>query len=384
MKKKPVNILHISIILIILSTALIFAANHFVPYMMDDLWYSTLLYSDTPVSSVSDIIKAQIWHWNNWGGRSITHALLQLILMTPEAFADILNTAFVFILSYILIGSSKISGGKECRTLILLPVCAGLLTGLNANWKMSMFWEAGAANYLYITCFIMLFLIPYLKTAESLSSDPDAELKAPAGINILIIPLAVIAGWSNENMGPVCFLLSAFVIFLTKKAGKKIRPWMVEGCVLSLIGSALCIAAPGNMVRSAQIAERGTLWKIFLRCYSQCTALFRYQILTLTVLAAVMIISISVYRIKLKASEKLLLMGALLSWGAMFLSPHYPDRATFGTMCFVISVIISRSLLITEKNKEAAKPLYLGFLIIWAKGMYDLAEFVSIALGWIV
>jgi hypothetical protein len=97
-----------------------------------------------------------------------------------------------------------------------------------------------------------------------------------------------------------------------------------------------------------------------------------------------MIISISVYRIKLKASEKLLLMGALLSWGAMFLSPHYPDRATFGTMCFIISVIISRSLLITEKNKEAAKPLYLGFLIIWAKGMYDLAEFVSIALGWIV
>jgi hypothetical protein len=81
--------------------------------------------------------------------------------------------------------------------------------------------------------------------------------------------------------------------------------------------------------------------------------------------------------------EVLLLLGALMSWGAMILSPHYPDRATFGTMCLMICVIISRSMLIIEKKKEALWPLYLGATIIWLKGMYDLGEFIAITWGWI-
>ena len=67
----------------------------------------------------------------------------------------------------------------------------------------------------------------------------------------------------------------------------------------------------------------------------------------------------------------------------MILSPHYPDRATFGTMCLMICVIISRGALMIEKKKEALWPLYLGAVLIWLKGMYDLLEFIAIYLGWI-
>lgn len=38
-----------------------------------------------------------------------------------------------------------------------------MVLGLNANWRMSMFWQAGAANYLYITVFILLFVWCYLR-----------------------------------------------------------------------------------------------------------------------------------------------------------------------------------------------------------------------------
>ena len=36
-----------------------------------------------------------------------------------------------------------------------------------------------------------------------------------------------------------------------------------------------------------------------------------------------------------------------------------------------------------EKKKEALWPLYLGAVLIWLKGMYDLLEFIAIDLGWI-
>ena len=65
-----------------------FVTHRAIPFMMDDLWYSTMLSDDTPISSISDIVKSQIWHYNNWGGRSMTHSILQLTLLAGELAAD--------------------------------------------------------------------------------------------------------------------------------------------------------------------------------------------------------------------------------------------------------------------------------------------------------
>ncbi len=396
MEKKFDKICCFSLIILAITAVMVYVLNAQIPFMMDDLWYSTCLYSDKPVSSLSDVISAQVWHWHNWGGRSITHGLLQLILMSGEKTADILNTVFVFILSMSVILVSGISSAKNRRFTVSLAAASGMILGLNANWKMSMFWEAGAANYLFITVFIMLFLFSYLRELDddNLSGEAAAgasdkktaaksNIPALPGITLWIIPLAVITGWSNENMGPTCFIISLIVVGLLLKSGKKPAFWMIEGSIFSLAGSVMCIIAPGNFVRSSQIPKKGTLWTLFLRCYSECEAAFRFQILTVLVLAAVLIISTVFCGIKLKIPEKLLLLAALLSWGAMFLSPHYPDRATFGTMCLMISVIISRSSLIIMQKKEASLPLYLGFIIIWLKGLFDLGEYFAISIGWI-
>lgn len=367
----------VSLIILAITTVTVFYTNRIIPFMMDDLWYSTLLSSSDPITSIPDIIHAQIWHWHFWGGRSIAHGLLQLILLTGEGFADVLNTLWLFVLASTIITLSRTSGYRISNKLALITVTAAIIPGLAANWKMSMFWEAGAANYLYITAFLLFFIFCYLR-------EIDGEVKPLPGIIFWMIPLSLIAGWSNENMGPTCLILSVITIVLLKKEKRKIPVWMIEGSIICLIGCVLCIAAPGNFVRVQSINnEYGVLWNIFLRCYAECKALFSFQMLTLLTLAAVLVISISIMGIKLKKVEVLLLLGALMSWGAMILSPHYPDRATFGTMCLMICVIISRSMLIIEKKKEALWPLYLGATIIWLKGMYDLGEFIAITWGWI-
>ena len=377
MEKSRKQLTFITLIILAITAVIVFYTNRIIPFMMDDLWYSTLLDSDKSIASIADIIHAQVWHWHNWGGRSLAHGLLQLIILAGEGFADVLNTLWLFVLSFTVILCSKTSSAGLKNKLVAITLTSGLIIGLSANWKMSMFWEAGAANYLYITAFLLFYMFCYLREVEG-------EVKPLPGITFWMIPLALIAGWSNENMGPTCFIVSLIVMYLLKKNTRRIPFWMIEGSIICFIGCVLCIAAPGNFVRAAEAeTEYGIIWKIFLRCYGECKALFSFQILTLLTLASILIISITFLGIKLRKTEIILLVAALLSWGAMILSPHYPDRATFGTMCLMISVIVSRSAHIIEKKKEAQWPLYLGAVLIWLKGMYEIGEFIAIYLGWI-
>ena len=91
-----------SLALILLTGIIVWRVNYEIDFMMDDEWYSTLLYAETPIRNLGDIVHAQIWHYFNWGGRSMAHALLQMILLTGESWADILNTAMTFVLAWLI------------------------------------------------------------------------------------------------------------------------------------------------------------------------------------------------------------------------------------------------------------------------------------------
>ena len=227
-----------------------------VPFMMDDLWYATNLKTDQPLQGLGDILESQLWHFMNWGGRCVTHGILQMTLMSGEFAADILNMAATFLLGWMVCVTA---GWRK-------PFCflcaSSLIVALNANVKMSMFWQAGAANYLYITVFILLFVWCYLRELPDeggfLSGSPSpggsspgssfSDGKAPEGkrlpgITLWIIPLGILAGWSNENMGPAVWVLSLAVILLGIREGRKARLWMVLGS-LACPGGAACPRKP--------------------------------------------------------------------------------------------------------------------------------------------
>lgn len=371
-------------ILLVASVFVMLETHRLVPFMMDDLWYSTMLYDDTPIASFADIVKSQIWHYNNWGGRSMTHAILQLTLLAGEWPADVLNVVVTFLLSGMICLIS------ENRRLPALFAAIGMLLGLNANWKMSMFWQAGAANYLYITVFILAYAFCYLRELPDVKSAGEERMreeppKALPGIAVWIIPLGILAGWSNENMGPAVWLLGLAVMLINRREKRKARIWMVLGSISCFCGSVMAIVAPGNFVRSAEVPENqyGFLWKTFLRLYAECKGALEYLFPTLLVLAFLLMIWKGVLKEKVGRRNLLLLSCALLSWGAMVLSPHYPDRATFGTMVLLICVILSLAGKILRAGKDMAWPLFGAAFLIWLRGMYFCGEFIAISWGWI-
>ncbi len=368
-------------ILLGVSVLVMYITHRHVPFMMDDLWYSTVLSDETvPIASLGDIVRSQIWHWQNWGGRSITHGILQLTLLAGEHLADLLNVGVTLLLAWVACVMA------ENRRLPTFFAALAMMLGLNANWKMSMFWQAGAANYPYITVVILLYAVCYLKELPDGGKETvPAAGKGLPGISFWIVPLGLFAGWSNENMGPAVWILSLVVILCAVREKRRVPVWMVLGNLFCLLGSVMVIVAPGNFVRSAQAPDReyGLLWRLFLRGYAESRAALDYLFPTLLVLGIVVLVGKGALKISLGRRNLLLLFCALLSWGAMFLSPHYPDRAAFGTMMLLICVILSMAAKIVRERKDMLLPLWGVSLLIWLRGMYFCGEFLAICWGWI-
>ena len=67
----------------------------------------------------------------------------------------------------------------------------------------------------------------------------------------------------------------------------------------------------------------------------------------------------------------------------MVLSPHYPDRAAFGTMVLLICVILSLTGKVVDRQKENAWMYYGCGVFVWLRGMYFFMEFIGLMKGWI-
>jgi len=375
-KGKRVIYTIVAILLFLITVGTVWYINHIIPFMMDDEWYATLLYSDEKIKNLLDIFDAQKWHYMNWGGRSVTHTILQLVILSGEMVADIINTVMVVLTGIIVTGISEtMTRIKRSfpERIICATIVMGLMLALSANWELSMFWQSGACNYLYITVFILLFIWVYMR---EIPYDCLGSKEPLWGVNVWIVPLALLAGWSNENMGPVAFIFAVATVIYVKKVGHIVEPWMREGYIFSLIGSLACIIAPGNFVRSEEITKQSLWITIYERVYYECKASFDYMLVLILLIIVAIAICKCCYYIPVGREVIYILVAATLSWGAMALSPHYPDRATYGTMILLILALVAIWQKIFEKKHTLRPYVYLGAGFIWLRGMYFLVTFV--------
>ena len=225
------------------------------------------------------------------------------------------------------------------------------LLGFNASLFFSMLWESGSVNYLYSTSWILLYVMVIIKELDPIKETQGKTIAKC----IWIIPLALIAGWSTENMGPTCFVLTVGTIIFLAVTKKKIPFYLYEGAFMTLVGSALLILAPGNFVRN-QFVEKASLTEI-IRGRIDTFLISSADYLLPSFLFALILLIIQIYVLKeIKPRDIALFSFAVIAQGAMLLSPTYPQRASFGIMCVLITYIVSVISSLFENHKKT-KPL---------------------------
>lgn len=358
-------------LLLLILTGTIFYVNDIVGLFEDDLWYATNLVTGQRLQSFADVVESQIWHYWNWGGRSIAHGMLQISILAGGRAIDILNTAAVLLLACIIGGyTNEKSGWKYIFVM-------GVVISLNPTVERTVLWQSGVANYLYMSIFLLLFLLMYLRELRENS-------KPIFGAAIWMIPVGLFAGWSNENMGPSVLIGALAVMFLHYRKHHKMKLFMVTGSLSCLAGSVLLIAAPGNFIRAKQAIDAydtRIYRQILNRIFWVSRAVFDYMFPILLILVFLIFIYVFVLRKKLETADGILLVAAALSVGAMILSPHYPDRATFGTLTLIAAESVRVLAAILRERKDLRFPVIGIISVFWLASMYDLANWVIVHLN---
>ena len=353
----------------------LYLCNHLIIFMQDDLWYWTNLVTGEKISGVGDIVQSQVWHYQNWGGRTVAHTLLQFLLWGGGRLCNVLNTVAFDALALFLAKAGRKWNAKS----ILLG--AAMMIAFNPNMLETLFWQSGTANYLYMT--LLSFPLVWFYVRSLLVKE---QQKQSAGMSVLsvigMLVWGLLAGWTNENMGPTYFLLSVIVIVLCIREKKKIRAWMVAGSLSLAAGSALMILAPGNRVRETEIVSLGS-WKLDL-----CKRVFDYFKGAFVYLLPVLIFAILsyvLYRMVLNRrpdkATLLILLGGIVSFLGLALSPHVPDRSLFGSMCFFIWGSVRMTAEVFEESKKERYHFLITLFIAFA-ALYKLFLFWAQGVGW--
>ena len=224
--------------------------NLLIPLVADDYSYAfiwngdgggNILYNISPdlhrINSFHDILLSQWSHYFTWGGRTVAHTLVQLFVWFGKPLFDIANT-IVFITLVLLIFKLSNISYKSITRLSLMWILIGIWVCVS-DFIGTIIWLTGSCNYLWMSVLQLIFLVPYLL---SLYSNQNIS-------PVLMFPLGVLAGWSNE-IGGFSVLFIAVSIMILMKSKRTLQNWAITGLAAFIIGYSLLIFAPGNFHRA--------------------------------------------------------------------------------------------------------------------------------------
>lgn len=303
------------------------------------------------VSSWNDLFKSQWLLYFTWGGRLVGQSLTQFFVWLGKDIFNFFNALVSTILIveiYWCANKGDISFHLDHRRICFIFFS---LWAFTPGFNPVFLWLTAACIYVWPTMFLLAFLLPYIRKYYNYHSQIGSGTVFNAGMFLL----GIIAGFGNENC--ICWIiivLSLFLFFYRKCRGRE--TWLYTGVTGIMIGYALLMLAPGNLVRLH--VEYGVDW-------------FSINVLNknLKALAVVLTFQLMLWYFNLKSlyimhkeksrrkalNNDIYLTGvfclfSLLMSMTMLFSPFFPPRSGFpGT----ILLIIASAILLRLQNEIA-------------------------------
>ena len=348
---------------LVLAFVMFVLMYQWLPFREDDDFYMHGWGTGEYISSLKDIFLFLKAHYLYWGGRIVSHGILQLMFYIGRPYSAILNTVAYFVLAYAL---SKAVFKKFNLTFFALV--SALLFFLSPYREEIILWYTGCANYIWTTMIIFLAALPYM----DLLREGKFRLESKYW---LMLPLYFLAGWTNENMAPTFILFMVFTTGYEFYKTKKTDPLKIADILVCFAGCCMLMFAPGNFVRTYS-SYTSLISTIVFRIHTQIYAWSSWLLIPMLVFAL-----LRYFNYRNNDAGNKLFTYPLLGWYVLSVlifigSPTFPQRATSGSFCILLILIADefrRMMLRNEDNKKFVSVLSVILTFALAAAMFAIA-----------
>ena len=320
--------------------------NLLTPYLVDDFQYLYSFQTGERIRSVLDIFPSLYAHTKLMNGRLVTHFLVQLFVIPPAWFFDIVN-AGMFVAQLWLI--ARLSGAKGWKSALICLFSFFALWTFEPMFGQVNLWQDGAVNYLWSVVFGMMFLGIFVR--------PFLSEGAPYSKRKLYFLFAFAVGAYSETVSAAVIFMAAVLVVLDAVFSRKSLDKYLVGLILTaFLGYISIYLAPaqwankytgsGGILQSAKAA---------VRMYSE----FRSLLIAFLVLMVYNLSAGTKPRVLLLACT--LLAGSLLSNFMMVFASYYPSRSACGAC---VLLICSVCVLLTPMLDLKKQPLILSIALL--------------------
>ena len=210
------------------------------------------------LSSFYDLLQSQWSHYFTGNGRAVSHTLVQFFLWVGKDVFNVFNALIpiLLIIEIYWFANKGVIAFDFKKGIVAFVFFA--LWAFTPSFPSVFLWLSGACNYLWTAVLLLGFLLPYVYKYYFF----EEMLVHSSWFPFAMFGFGIIAGWTNENS--VCWIILVLTAFIYKnKTRSGIETWMFTGLAGMVVGYALMMLAPGNMMRlSVQVEATGWLtWK---------------------------------------------------------------------------------------------------------------------------
>lgn len=351
---------------------LIYVLNAQAVYSSDDYMYHFFWESGMPgetvrpIESFPDLLRSLWNHYCGFNGRIVSHFFVMLFMKYDKWVFNLCNSAmYLFVGALLLMHIEYRISRWKVRD--LAAVYLGMWMFF-PHFGLSVLWLSGACNYLWMSALGLIFLLPYRKFADENHVETDTWI-----LRLIMIPIGLLAGCTNENSGGAAILLAVLFIACGIYQKKKIPVFGVTGIVSACMGLGILLAAPSSMGRME--ADAFAL-RDYLKRLREIVGFSYHYVLPLLILLLILIWILRKEYKKEEWKRYLLVPGCYCAAGAasvlvLILSPVISGKSWIFADCYLI--ISAGILAMALRNagyrirrwQRAGIGLFLAGAVVW-------------------
>ncbi len=235
---------------------LLLFCNRHTAMVADDYRYCFSFADGSRMTSVSQIFPSMAAHRHSMNGRVIAHALVQVFLMLPKPFFNLVNAGF-FVLLLFLICRLALPKNATDATLFLFWAF-GCIWLLQPEFGQVFLWLDGSVNYLWCAMLCLLWLLPW---AEAFLKDTDPSKKGQCFL-ILFSPL--VGAYSENSSVALIVMILAFMALRRFYDKRPVPVWAILSFLGILAGFFFLMLAPATTANKSAEMRLPVLFANFL------------------------------------------------------------------------------------------------------------------------